>query len=69
MSRHFWHRTLIDPVDKTLILDQVTLNDQGTYICEGENSVGSARALAMVSVNCKYNGDHPFWAFCVWLAI
>ena len=45
---------MIDPADKTLIIESLRVSDQGVYICEGENAVGSARALAQVSVNCKW---------------
>lgn len=51
----FSNRARIDPFDKTLILDKVSLSDQATYICEGENSIGSARTMATVSVNCKFH--------------
>lgn len=48
-------RTQIDPVDKTLVIDQVTIADQATYVCEGENNIGSARSTATITVNCKYS--------------
>jgi hypothetical protein len=52
-SRPNTTRTTIDPTDKTLIIDGLRVSDQGVYICEGENAVGSAKAMAQVSVNCK----------------
>lgn len=46
-------RITIAPDDKTLLFDELRLADQGVYICEGENSIGNARAMAQVSVICK----------------
>lgn len=49
-------------MDKTLTLDKVTFADQAVYICEGENSIGSARTMAKLSVNCKCsNHDSSFY--------
>lgn len=48
-------RTTIEPNDKTLVIEALRPSDEGVYICEGENSIGSARALAQVRVTCKYS--------------
>lgn len=46
-------RTRIDPTDKTLTLEHLSVADSAAYVCEGENSVGSAKSVATVSVQCK----------------
>lgn len=37
--------------DKSLRIDAVTANDEGTYVCEADNLVGSAQAKAVLVVN------------------
>ncbi|KAJ8037722.1 Hemicentin-1 [Holothuria leucospilota] len=40
--------------DGDLDMSLVSLNDEGWYLCEAENSVGSQEKLFYLSVNCKY---------------
>lgn len=39
--------------DKSLLIDNVQTSDEGLYICEAENLVGSISARASLVVNCK----------------
>lgn len=39
--------------DKSLRIERVMTTDQGTYICEAENSVGTKSANATLTVHCK----------------
>ncbi len=43
----------------SVIIDNVTVNDGGTYVCIAENTVGSIRALSFVRVR----GMHLFFFF------
>lgn len=38
----------------TVVVDNVTVGDAGTYVCVAENSVGSIRALAFVRVRGEF---------------
>lgn len=38
----------------SIIIDNVTISDAGTYVCIAENSVGSIRALSFVHIR----GEH-----------
>ncbi|XP_011502579.1 PREDICTED: roundabout homolog 2-like [Ceratosolen solmsi marchali] len=40
--------------DKSLRIDRVLSTDQGTYICEADNGVGTISANATLTVFCKY---------------
>lgn len=40
--------------DKSLRIDGVQPPDEGLYICDAENLVGSVSARATLVVNCKY---------------
>lgn len=40
--------------DKSLLIDSVQTVDEGLYICDAENVVGSISAKASLVVNCKY---------------
>lgn len=39
--------------NKSLLIDNVQTSDEGLYICEAENLVGSISARASLVVNCK----------------
>lgn len=39
--------------DKSLKIERVTTSDQGTYICEAENGIGTISASATLTVHCK----------------
>lgn len=39
--------------DKSLLIDSVQTSDEGLYICDAENLVGSVTARASLVVNCK----------------
>lgn len=39
--------------DKSLRIERVTSQDQGTYICDVENGVGAISATATLTVHCK----------------
>lgn len=46
--------------DKSLRIEKVTSQDQGTYICDADNAVGAISASATLTVHCEYtdrNGD------------
>lgn len=40
--------------DKSLHIERVSIQDQGTYICEAANSVGTISASATLTVHCEY---------------
>lgn len=40
--------------DRTLRIESVEASDAGTYICVAKNEVGTAEAVAKLSVRCKY---------------
>lgn len=42
--------------DKSLLIDNVQTSDEGLYICDAENLVGSISARASLVVNCEYFG-------------
>ena len=42
--------------DKTLRIEQVQPQDQGSYVCEAENPVGNVTAAATVTVHCESGG-------------
>lgn len=56
-----WHRDsgempigrvrLLD--DKTLSIEHVTLDDEGVYVCDADNPVGSVSARATITVHGK----------------
>ena len=39
--------------DKTLRIEPVRAQDEGTYVCEADNVVGSVTASATVTVHCE----------------
>lgn len=46
--------------DKSLHIERVNPQDQGTYICEAENGVGTISASATLTVHCEYCNLLPF---------
>ena len=40
--------------DKTMRIEQVRPQDEGTYVCEADNIVGSVTASATVTVHCEF---------------
>jgi len=40
--------------DKSLHIERVNPQDQGTYICDAENGVGAISASATLTVHCEY---------------
>lgn len=47
--------------DKSLRIDHVQTEDEGLYICDAENIVGSVSARASLTVHCKN--------FCVFITL
>lgn len=45
--------------DKSLHIERVNPQDQGTYICEAENGVGTISASATLTVHCEYSNLPP----------
>ena len=41
--------------DRSLRLNSVTVEDQGDYICEADNRVGTISGFGTLTVHCKYN--------------
>lgn len=41
--------------DRSLVLENVNVNDEGEYSCEAENVVGSTSAVGSLFVHCKWN--------------
>lgn len=60
--------------DKSLHIERVTPQDQGTYICEARNDVGAISASATLTVHCEYRYiipvsssiSHPSLSGCVY---
>jgi hypothetical protein len=40
--------------DRSLKIDNITMEDVGEYICEADNGVGAIVAAGMLLVHCKY---------------
>lgn len=40
--------------DRSLVLENVNINDEGEYSCEADNVVGSASAIGSLVIHCKY---------------
>lgn len=40
--------------DRSLSIEHVTPEDEGIYICDADNSVGSVSVRASVTVHCEY---------------
>jgi len=40
--------------DRSLQIDNVTIEDMGEYSCEADNAVGSITASGLLTVHCKY---------------
>lgn len=49
--------------DKSLHIERVNPQDQGTYICEAENGVGTISASATLTVHCEYRNLLPFSSY------
>lgn len=45
--------------DKSLHIERVNPQDQGTYICEANNGVGTISASATLTVHCEYSNLLP----------
>lgn len=49
--------------DRSLVLENVNLSDEGEYRCEAENVVGSISAVGSLIIQCKFNlectGEFP----------
>jgi hypothetical protein len=43
--------------DRSLKIDNITMEDVGEYSCEAENAVGAIVASGTLLVNCKFNDD------------
>lgn len=58
----FFH-SFIDRVhvleDRSLVLENVNLSDEGEYRCEAENVVGSISAVGSLIIQCKFH----LWKF------
>lgn len=46
--------------DRSLVLENVNLSDEGEYRCEAENVVGSISAVGSLIIQCK------FYPLCEW---
>lgn len=56
--------------DKSLRIERVTSQDQGTYICDAENGVGAISASATLTVHCEqkiYSIVNSFLSFVSFL--
>lgn len=40
--------------DRSLVLENVNLSDEGEYRCEAENVVGSISAVGSLIIQCKF---------------
>lgn len=40
--------------DRSLSIEDVQMSDEGIYICDAQNDVGSIAAKASLVVNCEY---------------
>lgn len=45
--------------DRSLVLENVNLSDEGEYRCEAENVVGSISAVGSLIIQCKFHGKFP----------
>lgn len=43
--------------DRSLVLENVNINDEGEYSCEADNAVGSASAVGSLVIHCAYSAD------------
>lgn len=51
--------------DKSLNIEHVSLADEGIYICDADNLVGSISVRTSLTVHCKWK----FYFICVFLMI
>lgn len=55
--------------ESSLLVKSVKVADEGTYICEAENSVGMISSEVTLTVHCKYcELQHLSFAACIFLA-
>lgn len=40
--------------DRSLVLEDVNLSDEGEYSCEADNIVGSAAAVGTLVIHCEF---------------
>lgn len=45
--------------DRSLVLENVDLSDEGEYRCEADNSVGSVSAVGSLVIHCKLTENSP----------
>lgn len=43
--------------DRSLVLENVNINDEGEYSCEADNVVGSASAVGSLVIHCTYHAE------------
>jgi roundabout, axon guidance receptor 2 len=41
--------------DRSLQIDNVTIEDMGEYSCEADNAVGSITASGLLTVHCEFS--------------
>lgn len=51
--------------DRSLVLENVNINDEGEYSCEADNAVGSASAVGSLVIHCTYDSIYFFKMFSV----
>lgn len=49
-----YYRAEILDGDKSLVIKNVVPSDEGSYVCEAQNSVGQITSKAQLVVNCEY---------------
>lgn len=50
--------------DRSLVLENVNLSDEGEYRCEAENVVGSISAVGSLIIQCMYKFPMLLNTFC-----
>lgn len=45
--------------DRSLKIDDITVDDMGEYSCEADNAVGSITASGNLVVHCEYSSCEP----------
>lgn len=51
--------------DRSLVLENVDISDEGEYRCEADNLVGSISAVGSLVVQCMFHRVFLFFAFLI----